>query len=332
MRSPKLSLLGTLVVLLGVATAQEAPPNGPRRVDPMWHALVGATVHAAPGAVMEGATVVLKEDRIVYVGGDAPPAGARVWDGTGLHVYAGLIDAYVPVAPPPHEPRHWHPRVTPGRVARELDDATAKELRSLGFVAAAVAPDEGILRGRASLVSLAPRDADPSVPRPTLYAEGVWQSLAFERTRGSREGHPTSQMGAIALIRQCLMDGLAAEETLLLDTDDELEALRAGKIAREAGRPAVILGCGTEFRRLHAIAADGFPVIVPLRFPDPPDVSSVGAAEAAELRDLMTWEQAPTNPRRLDRAGVAVALTTAKLPKRDQFPRRLDDAIRHGLE
>ena len=49
-------------LLLGLAGAQEAPPNGPRRVDPMWHALTGATVHVAPGVSLPEATVVLKGD------------------------------------------------------------------------------------------------------------------------------------------------------------------------------------------------------------------------------------------------------------------------------
>ena len=54
-----------LFCLFGPIGAQEeAPPNGPRRIDPAWHALVGATVHVAPGRTLSGATVVLRGDRI----------------------------------------------------------------------------------------------------------------------------------------------------------------------------------------------------------------------------------------------------------------------------
>jgi imidazolonepropionase-like amidohydrolase len=324
-----------LALLAALARAQDAPPNGPRRVDPMWHALVGATVHVAPGRTIEDATVILKGTRIVDVSRGAPPEGARIWDAKGLDVYAGLIDAYVPVDVPPGEPRHWNPGVTPERLAREVDNRTAAELRGLGFTAAAVAPRAGILRGRVSLVSLAPREEDLSVPRPTVYAEGLWQAAGFDRARQpeggrGREAYPTSEMGAIALLRQSLLDGLAPGEPLLFDTDDELEALRAAKIAREFGRKAAIVGSGTEFRRLDAIAKDGLPFLVPLDLPEPPDVSSVGARDAADLRDLMTWEQAPTNPRRLDGKGIQVALTTAKLDKRDRFPKALAEAMRIG--
>ena len=39
--------------------------------------------------------------------------------------------------------------------------------------------------------------------------------------------------------------------------DDELESLRAAKIAREFERDAIVIGSGTEFRRLDAIRGDG---------------------------------------------------------------------------
>ncbi|HEX5138969.1 MAG TPA: amidohydrolase family protein [Planctomycetota bacterium] len=332
-------LLLALLLPASLVPAQEAPPNGPRRVDPMWHAIVGATIHVAPGKTIENGTVVLKGDRIATVGTAAAPEGARVWDGRGLHVYAGLVDAYVPVEVEVLEQRHWNPRITPWRTAREVDDATAKDLRALGFTAAAIAPAKGILRGKASVVSLAPREEDLSIPRPTVYAEGIFQAAGFDTVEEEgegppgrrKEGYPTSQMGAIALLRQSFLDGLAPGERLVFDTADEMEALRAAKIAREAGREAAVVGCGTEFRRLDAIAKDGLSLIIPLAFPEPPDVSSVGAADAADLRDLMTWEQAPTNPRRLDARGIMVALTTSKIGKRDRFFRRLAEAMRHGL-
>ena len=64
MRSRPLVLLLCLFGVAGAQEVEEAPPNGPRRIDPAWHALVGATVHVAPGRVLQGATVVLRGDRI----------------------------------------------------------------------------------------------------------------------------------------------------------------------------------------------------------------------------------------------------------------------------
>ena len=57
-------------------------------------AITDATVHTAPGKVIEHATVVVDGGKIVAVGAGAKvPAGAKVIDGKGLVVTAGLIDA-----------------------------------------------------------------------------------------------------------------------------------------------------------------------------------------------------------------------------------------------
>ncbi|HWP37718.1 MAG TPA: amidohydrolase family protein [Gemmatimonadales bacterium] len=57
-------------------------------------AVRGATIHTLAGADIPNGTVVIQNGRIVAVGANAPvPAGARVIDGTGMHVYPGLFDA-----------------------------------------------------------------------------------------------------------------------------------------------------------------------------------------------------------------------------------------------
>ncbi len=126
---------------------------------------------------------------------------------------------------------------------------------------------------------------------------------------------------------------------LLFDCDDELEALRSIKIANEFNRLYQVLGSGLEFRRLEALSAPqknllGF--IEPLNFPRTPRVSTIGEQEAVELRDLTNWEQAPTNLRRMDAAGLTVALTTSKISERQggrrAFKENLSSAIKHGLK
>jgi imidazolonepropionase-like amidohydrolase len=172
--------------------------------------------------------------------------------------------------------------------------------------------------------------------------------------------YPGSEMGAIALIRQTLsdadwqqkrrretiynepqnaLDALAAPQVeavpegvghqsvlhgwgglLFIDAADELDALRAAKIGKEFHRDVAVLGSGREYARLQSIVADAVPLVLPLSFPRAPDVSTLGAANAAELDDLMRWEQAPTNPRRVDAAlraagekrAMDVSLTTSK--------------------
>ncbi len=398
---------------------QSLPPaNGPRRADPAWHALRNATVHTRPGEKLEHATVVVRDGVIAAVlpgepGPDGKPGtpddvparvplGPRVWDCDGLHIYAGFIDPFVEVdapAPDPTSPGlHWNSKVTPQRRATDgsgIEASAAKDLREAGFTAAAISPRGGLFKGQSAVVSLASPSADPSRARPPVYRDGVYQSVTLNARSGFGFGggdrdqgeqgrwtnYPGSQMGAIALIRQTLIDadwqaqcraaGTALDENavdalgaggarngaghaplpLLFDSSDELEALRAAKIAAEFDREMILLGSGTEFRRIGAITeacsgagstngapADGrrprgpVPVILPVNFPRPPDVTSISAAESVELRDMMTWEQAPANPRRLDEAGLKVALTTAKLRNSSDFRRNLQRAMRYGLE
>ncbi len=183
-----------------------------------------------------------------------------------------------------------------------------------------------------------PPGAPPAAPqRPSGDENARWS------------GYPGSQMGSIALIRQTFMDaewtGPGSEASCLstlapgkkpapifFDVGDELESLRAAKIAREFKRPMVLIGSGTEFRRLDAIKADGLTQIIPLNFPKKPEVGTVAKAEAVELRELMTWEQAPLNLKRLDDAGLKVAITNAKLPRGQNFHDNVKEAIKAGLK
>ncbi|MEC9372908.1 MAG: amidohydrolase family protein, partial [Planctomycetota bacterium] len=355
-----------------VVIAQPAPHNGPRQVDPRWHALVHADVVPRPGELIENATVVIRNGVITSVeSGGAPPEGARVWDLSGRIIYAGFVDPHVPVdAPAPDKDRpgaHWNEKVTPQRSALDgegLDAKTREELRKMGFAAAAISPKGGVFRGSAAVVSLGD-DADLSAAEAaTVLLPLSYHEVAFETAGWGSASYPGSQMGAIALIRQTLLDAdwhadmndaykrapesheppapsdaldaigrnLRDQPPLLFDADDELEALRAAKIAEEFNRFHIILGSGTEFRRLDAIAANRSPVIVPLDYPEAPKVDTRAAFESTSLSELMTWEQAPTNARRLHEAGLLVALTTDRLKKRSDFHPNLRKAIEHGLD
>ena len=60
--------------------------------------LQGATIHTVTNGVIENGTIVFENGVITAVGVDVTiPAGARVVDVTGKHIYPGLIDAYTTV-------------------------------------------------------------------------------------------------------------------------------------------------------------------------------------------------------------------------------------------
>src|SRR5690349_9624106 len=108
-------LLSTLSLAQPSSSGPLAPPaNGPRHADSTFVAIVDCTAHPSPGASVDHAMVVFGDGRIVAVltpdakpgaGGTPvpPPAGARVIEGKGLHVYPGFIDAYVDVDAPAPE-------------------------------------------------------------------------------------------------------------------------------------------------------------------------------------------------------------------------------------
>jgi len=340
-------------------SALTPPPNHPRTAEPDRFAITNATVHPRPGETSPATTIFIEGTTITRVARptDADAVildGWRVIDATGLHVYPAFIDAYVEVdAPKPDKDSpdaHWNPMVTPQRTALDgagLGAGKAESLRKLGFGAAGIVPRGGVFRGTTAVVSTGARPSDPSAARPTVYADHVAQAMGFDRVGWDERGYPSSVMGAVALQRQVLSDAdwqLATgtdtpnaltplEDTsvpLLIDAGHELQDLLADKVAREFGRDLIIYGTGTEYQRLDAVAGTGRRIIVPLRFPAKPDVSSVGAADAVDLETLMAWEQAPTNPRRLADSELTVAITASDLPKGADFDANLRRAVDEG--
>ncbi len=356
------TLAASLAPAQPTSSSPLAPPtNGPKHADPGWHAIVGATVHVSPDQTIEDATIVVRGGRILSVGAGADaPEGARVFDAQGLHVYPGLIDACVEIdAPKPDSGSpgmHWNELVTPHRSALDGDgmgESDKESLRDMGFVAAGIAPKGGVFRGMGAAVSLAAAPSDKSLGEPPVYNARAFHTLGFETSGWSSGAYPTSHMGVMALFRQTLIDAAweesvagtpldtapsaltplhAVDAPLLFDADDPLEALLARRIQREheTGR-VLILGGGREYQRLAPIAEMDATLVVPLRYPKAPDVSSIGAIDSVDLDRLMAWEQAPTNVRRLVDAGATVCLTTSKLPQGQNFMANLRKAIEHGL-
>ncbi len=363
MSSARALFASTLVVSL--ALSQGPPSNGPAAADLRYHALRGAAVVVKPGQRIENATLVIKDGRVVSCSaGAAPPDGARVHDCTGLTIYPGLIEPFLAIdvpAPDADAPNvHWHPSVLSQRDPLAADGASKQDrelLRSLGFCAAAIAPIGGNFKGTGAVVLL---DEPTTGHKAQVVRAESYHLCSLSMRFGS---HPSSEMGAISLVRQVLADAnwfasseavltadrsasgqrpsanaalamLSSRRTLplMFDCDDELQILRAARIAAEFDRPMVAIGSGMEFRRAQAIALAKVPVIVPVHFPEAPDVATIGKQQRVSLRQLQTWEQAPTNLRRLLDEGVKVALTTARLQDKKDFRTNLADALAFDID
>ncbi len=287
---------------------------------------------------------------------DVAARGARGGRGGAAAPATAAPDALAPAA----AARSWNPRVTPERDASRVlvaDDRGAAALRELGFTTAAVTPGRGIFRGESALVSLSGRGA-----ASTLLRAHVAQQVAFE-LGGVQGGYPSSLMGSVALVRQTFLDAAWMRAALATHTanpalerpeenasltalaecaggarpvvfhaQDELDLLRAQRVAEEFKLRLVLRGRGTEYRVADALAAKKTPLIVPLNFPTVPEVETPEKAGDVALSTLQHWETAPANAAKLAAKGLPVAFTLSGLRAPEtQFWPALRLAVRRGL-
>ena len=278
------------------------------------------------------------------------------------------VDPDDPNAKPKEVPREsakgtraWNSRVTPERRASDylnLDKKGTKALRDLGFTSALIVPGRGVFRGSSALINLQEADVDTMVVAPL-----VAQHIAFDFDREGDRGYPNSLMGAIALIRQSFLDASwyqAAQEAYrknpatterpetnaslaalaeqaqrnpaVFEAEDELDLLRALRIADEFKLKPILFGNGYEYRVRKTLAEKKTPIILPLDFPKPPEIERPEQALEYALNELQHWDRAPSNPARLAEAGIPFAFTTQKLEKPEKdFWARVRLAVRRGL-
>ena len=195
----------TLVSLAAVADAAKTPT----------YAITKARVVTVSGAVLENATVVLRDGLVVDVGANvAIPKDARIFDGTGLTLTPGLIDAYsgagLPAARPAGGPGGGGGGAGPATPpANPIDPASnihervraseALKARDSGITTIVPIPREGLVFGAAPVMNLNGDKPGTMVVKANV---GLAANLT---TLGQR--YPGSLMGAMTFFRQALMDG-----------------------------------------------------------------------------------------------------------------------------
>src|SRR3954447_13985948 len=79
---------------LGIIAAAHASDTMPAPPQTKSVAIKGATIHPVTGPEIPSGIIVFENGKITAIGADAAvPAGAEVIDGSGKHVYPGLINA-----------------------------------------------------------------------------------------------------------------------------------------------------------------------------------------------------------------------------------------------
>ncbi|MDA0987003.1 MAG: amidohydrolase family protein [Bacteroidetes bacterium] len=255
---------------------------------------------------------------------------------------------------------YWNNRVRPENLASNNflpDKDAAEKLRALGFSTVVSAPSSGFIRGTSAVVNLGDGN-----PHSQIINSNLFQHITIEREQMS-QGYPNSLMGAISLVRQTLLDGqwylkansvykkntsqtkpeenssLAALEAVVsnkqkvvFEVNDELNSIRAGSLAKEFNLNYLLRGNGYEYRRLSAIKGLNVPIILPVNFPDAPNVETPQLALNVELDALRHWDFAPENPVKLKNAGINFALTTSQLKDVTKFRENLINAVNRGLK
>ena len=329
------------------------------------YAIVGAVVHRTPTAEPQVENVLVSEGKILAVGADIEiPVGARRVDATGSHLYAGFMDGFTETEITFTEKNgtaYWNNNIRPQVAAeRDLDflKLDSGGMRSAGFTAALVAPKDGIIKGSSALLLFGSADSNHAVVR-TNVAQHLKLTVARSRERSK---YPNSPMGAYALARQAMYDAqwyrdanqvaktnptaerpennralaallpaISGDQPVIFHTSNELFALRSVRFANEFGLDSILLGSGNEYRRIKEIKATGRPIILPLNFPNAPDVSSPDLARQVDLESLMHWDHAPSNPAVLEANGIDFVFTTNGLKSKKDYLKKIRKAVQRGL-
>lgn len=225
------------------------------------------------------------------------------------------------------------------------DSKTSGEYRQAGFGAVVTFKPEGLARGTSALVTTGEGRANNLMIRDKASF-----NYSFSRGR-SADMYPMSQFGAIALLRQLNYDarwysqlpqgyfhdnGLEALNSAMtlpqiFEVTDNLEVMRVCKLGKEFNLNYIIKGAGDEYQSLADIKKTGARLIVPVKFPTPPDVKDPYNAMAVPLTTLKHYEMAPANLASLSKEGITFSITSAGLERRSEFLTNLRKSIKYGL-
>lgn len=246
-------------------------------------------------------------------------------------------------------PYYWNDAIKPYADANQsfhVNATAASELKKLGFGAVLTQKHDGIMQGISSLVSLADDDEEQVILKAKAAA-------GYSFDKGTSEmSYPSSLMGAIALMRQTFYDAdwyskqqekTVYDESLesiirnkkllsVIHSKDKINHLKADEIAMEFGLNYIIIGNGDEYQLISEIKKTGSALVLPVNFPEAPDVTDAYKAILVPLEDLKNWELAPYNPGRVAEQNIPFTFTTDGLREKKQFRDNLLKAVKCGLK
>ncbi|MDH5804787.1 MAG: amidohydrolase family protein, partial [Gemmatimonadota bacterium] len=128
-----------------------------------------------------------------------------------------------------------------------------------------------------------------------------------------------------------LESAVEGEQPVMFETTSEEDYLRGYRVASEFRLTPWFRGSGQEYRIVDILRGRNNPLIIPINFPDAPDVDDPEDALNATLAELRHWYLAPANAATLEEAGISFAITTDGLSSTSDFLSNLRTAVARGL-
>ena len=332
------------------------PPRGAAPAEGEVFAITGATLHPVTGPDVEDGTIVVRGGRIAALGTGVPiPAGARVVDGRGKHVWPGLVQpgtnvglleiGAIPATDDQGEPPGNQPDL---RVTASVHSASAHVgvTRANGITRVQTAPQRGgPMRGQSAILRL---DGDTWVEM--LHVDRDMLHVAFPRRpnvpgKDHKDEPRQKEVEALADLfadakehgrvadaaargecapppfdprLEALVPYARGEKTVALHADTAQVILDALRFAKENGLRAVLYGAAEGWKVVDALARENVPVVV-------------GPVLALPDDRLDPYDAAYANAAVLARAGVPFAIQAADGENARNQPFHAAMACAYGL-
>ncbi|MEE2954036.1 MAG: amidohydrolase family protein [Bacteroidota bacterium] len=344
-----------------------SPINGVKQNFNPIYAFTNAHIIINPEKEIKRGTLLIQNKKIIQVDSlISIPEGAIIEDLNGDYIYPAFIDLYSEYGMPEvkkHKkshragpqyksnkggPFHWNQSIHPEINASEIFKNNKSEITEYinsGFGSVLTHQKDGIFRGSGAFVLLSEKEENETILKSTAASFYSFQKGV------STQRYPTSLMGSIALIRQTLLDAQwykqlenSNEVNISLDAFNKLNRLpqifvinhvldynRVFKIGDEFEVDYIIKGTGREYEKINEIRKTDYPIIVPINFPEPFDVSNPEETEWLTLYELKNWETAEYNPLILANNNITFAITSSGIKNKKDFLTNLRKAIKKGL-
>ncbi|MCP9237480.1 amidohydrolase family protein [Lewinella sp. JB7] len=339
-----------LVILLGTCVRAQNPTPAARQSTPF--AVTGVTVHVGDGTVLEGATLLIRDGKIAEVGsGVQVPSGYESIDGSGKHVYPGLIAlnsqlglteiGAVRATNDQREVGTFNPNAR-ALIAFNTDSQVIPTVRSRGVLLAQATPEGSLVSGRSSILQL---DAWNFEDAAVLADDGVhvnwpnrnsynWQTgdlkpnenydeqvrelESFLQQAGSYCGRSEEDGGNRLLKLEAFCEAIAGNANAYLHADEARNIQAGVLLMKRMGARPVVVGGGQAHLITDFLKREGVPVIL----------SSTQALPNSQDDAI---DQPYRNPALLAEAGVEFAISHEGYWQQRNLPFVAGQAVGFGL-